>query len=184
MQRDELLVLRDLVEMEKKRRESIYELLNEELIKEYLRLSRTDPVKLDPNDLREIISMYIKKLEFSKSNGIYVCTNAYNLESRVCYEETDYYHDEVDIDSRDAEFKIYGDIETGNFIKARNRKNTDRLIPNIIDEFEESNIVLNPTNSHINMNNYKDVQLDFFEKAVTDGQGKSKQLLLKKYKRL
>ncbi len=183
MKRDELILLRNLVTLEQDRRNRINELLNSDEVMEYLKLSNTDPITIDPNDLREIIEMIIKTLEFHKSNGIYVCTNAYDVRCSINYEETDYYTSPVPINS-DAEYKIYGDIETGKFIKARNENKEDRWVVNTTNEFENNNIVLNPTNSSVNMNKYNEVRLVFFENAINLGQAKSKKLILEKYKRL
>ena len=80
--------------------------------------------------------------------------------------------------------QIYGNIETGKFIKARNPNVIDDHTDELIPDFESNHIVLNPTNSNENMNNYQEVKLDFFENAINIGQGKSKQLVLKKYNRL
>ena len=183
MKRDELILLRNFVTKEQDRRKRINELLKNEKIIEYLKLSNMEPISFNSDDLKEIVEMIIKTMEFHKSNGIYVCTNAYDVRCSICYEETDYYTSSVPINS-DAEYKTYGDIETGKFIKARNENKEDRWVTNTTNEFENSNIVLNPTNSSVNMNNYNEVRLEFFLNAINLGQAKSKKLILEKYKRL
>ena len=184
MNRDELEVLKHLVNHEKHKVERIKELLGNKLIMEYLYLSNTAPVNPNPDDIRSIIAKVLPIVEINESVGLYVCTNAYKLEHRFMDEICEYYQDPVPIDSPDAEYKIYGNIETREFIKARNKNIIDSSINETTTDFENKHIVLNPTNSNNNMNKFQEVQLDFFENAINIGQGKSKQLILKKYSRL
>ena len=183
MKKNELVQLRELVEKEKNRRVRIKELLDNELVKEYLLINDIEPVILDYNNTREIIENILKTFNITKTNGIYVCTNAYYFDCQICYEETDYYQRNVNINSKYAEYKIYNDIENGESIKAirkQDKYNSYRLI----DEFEDNNIVLNPFNTSDYMNGYNNVRLDFFENSINYGQVKSKNLLLKKYPRI
>ena len=145
MKRNELIQLRELVNDEIKRRERIKELLKNELVMEYLEITKTNPVDLDINNIKEIISKILSSFTITKTNGIYVCTSAWYTDWEVCYEETNYYSKEVDINSEYAEHKVYTDIESGECIGAsKESSNSDRR--QLISNFEQNNIVLNPYN--------------------------------------
>ncbi len=179
MQKVELIKLRKLVEKEIKRRKRINELLTNELVKEYIELNNLKVKNLDSNNIREILEQILSSYEIKESNGIYVCTRAYYVYWNVCYEDTNYYSKEVAINSPNAEHKIYTDIETGKRIKA-NREDNEPFIK----DFEQSNIVLNPSNTCKNDNNYDEVKFDFFNTALKEGQAKAKKLVLAKYPRI
>ena len=183
MKRNELIKLRELVEIEKNRRIRIKELLKHELVKEYLLLNNIDSILLDDNNIREIIDNILKTFNVTKTNGLYVCTSAYYVNCRICYEDTNYYTENVEIDSEYAKYKIYNDIESGKSIKAArelDKYNSYKLI----NEFEKNNIVLNPYNTNRDMNGFSEVRLDFFENSIKYGQAKSKKILLERYPRL
>ena len=183
MKRNELIELRSLVKNEIKRRERIQELLKNELVIEYLKVTKTKPVNLDSNNIKEIISKVLSSFTITKTNGIYVCTSAWYTDYEICYEETNYYSKDVDINSEYAESKIYTDIESGECISAKRVANSMDIRP-LISNFERDNIVLNPYNTGNNRNGYDEVKLDFFETALKAGQAKAKKLVLNKYPRI
>lgn len=122
----------------------------------------------------------LTEFKVKNSNGIYVCTNAYYFDCRVCYQDTECFIVDVNIDSKHAERKMYFDIETGNIIRAYD----DDYYSPLIEDFEKNNIVLNPYNSGNNMNGYEEVKMDFFEGILNNGQDKVKKMILSKYPRL
>lgn len=183
MKRNELIQLRELVDDEIKRRKRIKELLGNELVMEYLEITKTNPVDLDINNISEIISKILSSFTITKTNDIYVCTSAWYTDYRICYEDTEYYSQYVAIDSEYAECKIYTDIESSKSITAV-KEEKERYGRPLISTFETDNIVLNPHNISKNQNGYEEVKFDFFETALKDGQAKAKKLVLSKYPRI
>ena len=183
MKRNELIKISELVNEEIKRRERINELLRNDLVIEYLDITKTKPVDLDINNIKEIISKVLSSYTITKTNGIYVCTSAWYTDWEVCYEETNYYSQDVEINSEYAEHKVYTDIESGECIGASKKQNKgDKR--QLISTFEQDNIVLNPYNTGNNRNGYDEVRFDFFETALKDGQAKAKKLVLTKYPKI
>ena len=182
MKRNELIKLRELVEKEEQRRIRIEELLNNNYVLEYLRLLDIKPSDLDSNNINEIINYILKDFKITKTNELYVCTEAYYVDYDICYEDTNYYTQDVCIDSEYAEHRIYTDIESGESRQAT--KDKDIWGRPLISDFESNNIVLNPTNSNKNNNNYDEVRLDFMKTAIDKGQSKARKLILSKYNRL
>lgn len=178
MKRNELIRLRELIVKEENRRKRIKELLKREDVLEYLELLDLKPA--DFND--DILKMVLKDFNVTKTNGIYVCTNAYYVDYDICYEETNYYTREVEIDSEYAEHRIYTDIESGDSISSSKEK--DNWNRPLMSDFERDNIVLNPTNSSKNRNNYDQVRMDFFDSSINKGQSYAKKLILSKYNRM
>ena len=183
MKRNELIQLRELVDDEIKKRKRIKELLRNELVMEYLEITKTNPVELDIDNISEIISKVLSSFTITKTNGIYVCTSAWYTDYRICYEDTEYYSQYVALYSEYAEYKIYTDIESNKSITAVKEEKESYGRP-LISSFETENIVLNPYNNRKNNNGYDEVKLDFFETALKDGQAKAKRLVLTKYSRL
>ncbi len=183
MKRNELIKLRKLVNIEIERRKRIKELLEQNLVKEYLKITNSNIKELDENNIQEILNNILKEFSISRTNGIYVCTYAYYLDWNVYYQETNYYSKSTDINSIDADYKIYADIESDKLIKAvKENKNNDKRP--LISNFEKENIVLNPYNTHQNNNGFYEVKYNFFNSALKDGQEKAKKLILSKYPRL
>ena len=91
MKRNELIKLRELVTKEVERRERIKTLLENELVKEYLELSKIEPNELDSNNIREILNQILNDFTISKTNGIYVCTSASYVDCSICYQDTRYF---------------------------------------------------------------------------------------------
>ena len=183
MKRNELIELRKLVNNERNRRIRIEELLRNDLVLEYLEITKTDPVDLDSDNTIDIINKVLSSFTITKTNGIYVCTSAWYLGCHTYYQGDEYYSVDVKIDSEFAEYKIYTDIESGKSIQAVTKEieSYDRLL---ISTFEADHIILNPYNESENKNGYEEVRFDFFETALKDGQAKAKRLVLSKYPRL
>lgn len=184
MNRIELVKLKRLVQEEIKKRDRVKELLRNDLVQEYLRLTNTEESELDSNNLNEIIEQVLNTFTISKTNGIYVCTSAWYRDCHITYEDTDYYSVDVDIDSKDAEHKIYVDIESKERIHAAKDVKENPITKYGIDSFEKGHIVLNPYNTNKNNNGYDEVRYEFFKNAIELGQPKSRQMILSKYPRL
>jgi len=184
MTRDELMIFKNIVDMEIDRRKQIEELLNDPAVKKYLKLTSTKPVTLDSENLKEIINSILKITEFNKSNGIYVCTSAYYMDCQINYEDSEFTKRNVAINSEYADYRIYQDIETEKKVQAAKDINNPYFLKTIMADFERDNIVLNPHNIFTDHNGYNEVRTDFFLNAYNYGQAKSKKLLLEKYPRL
>jgi inorganic pyrophosphatase/exopolyphosphatase len=181
LQRSELIKLRKLVKEELDKRERIKELLKSDLLSEYLSLTGEEKTSITNETLEDIIERVLKTFKITKTNGIYVCTSAYYVDCKICYEDTEYYTYSVDIDNKFAEYKTYNDIENDRLITAVREKEYDRPL---IKDFERNNIVLNPYNKEANNNGYKEVRNEFFKNAIKYGEAKSKKLILSKYPRI
>ena len=182
MRRNELIKLRNLVVQEKQRRERIKELLANPLIQEYLRITSTEYKDLDESNITEILEQILSSFEITKTNGIYVCTSAYYIDCDICYEETNYYSRNVNINSKYAEHRVYTDIESGQTIKGH--KEDDHYGRPLMRDFENENIILNPYNTSNNRNGYDEVKMNFFKTSIEKGQAKARKLILSKYPRL
>ena len=178
MKRNELIKLRELMAKEIARRDRLKELLNTDLIKEYIELTNTKAKKLDSD--QELLKSILSSFLVTETNEIYVCTRAYLVDWDVCYEDTNYYSRNLAINSPKAETKIYVDIESGKSF-TKSKETTNGNPEKLISTFEQNNIVLNPYNTCDNKNGYHEVRLEFFESALKDGQAKAKKLILKKY---
>lgn len=185
MKRYELLKLKKEVLKEIQRRKRVNELLETELIQEFMELSNIKVQSLDDEDIREILSSILENFTITETNGIYVCTGTFYSDCDTYYGVTSYSSRTVDFNSRLAEYRIYCDIEDGRRRTAY-MKNEDNscLFELLVSEFEESNIVLNPYNSSKNRNGYAEVRENFFMTAIEKGQGKAKKLILEQYPRI
>ena len=183
MKRSELIQLKELVTKEVERRENIEKLLESDLIQEYIKITNTKVNKLDSNNIREILKQILSSHSITKTNEIYVCTSAYYTDYDIIYQDTIYYQKNVEMNSERATNKIYTDIESGEAISATKELGADGKGQSILT-FEQNNIVLNPYNTHQNLNGYYEVKFDFFETAIKDGQAKAKKLVLTKYPRI
>lgn len=181
MKKNELILLKELLINEVERRKRVNEILDDKLFEEYSMLTDTIFEKLDIDE-KNIIKKILEDFKVTKTYGIYVCTRAYEIESSIRYQETDYYNVDLDINSNRAEYKIYHDIESRQTLQATKDKN-DFNSP-LINEFEKSNIVLNPYNTSKDLNGYYEVRNEFFINSIKYGQTKSKKLILEKYPRL
>ena len=181
MKKSELILLKKLFIDEIERRKRINKLLDDKLFEEYSMLTDTNFEKLDINEL-SVIKKILENFKTTKTNGIYVCTRAYETRCSIRYQDTDYYTVDLDINSIKAENKIYHDIEsTQTFLASKEKENIDSLL---INEFEKNNIVLNPYNTCKDLNGYYEVRNEFFINSIKYGQAKSKKIILEKYPRL
>ena len=180
MNKSNLEELRLLVRNELNRRIQINNLLKSQEVLEYLSLTNTPVCDLDYHDIDKIIKDVLNSYDFkkiTKTNGIYVCTESFKTECTISYQDTEFYHKYLPIDSDETEQRIYNDIESGLAIRKSKEDNG-------IKEFERDNIVLNPYNSHDYLNGYHDVRDDFFIESIRKGQSQARKLVLKKYNRL
>ena len=114
-----------------------------------------------------------------------MCTGTYFTDYDINYQETTFYTKEIDFDSKDAEYRIYLDIENGKTAIAYTKPEYFEWKNEILTtEFEHDNIVLNPYNSNNKDNGYDEVRMNFFMNAIKYGQSKSKKLILEKYPRI
>lgn len=182
MKKDELILLKGLMETEYERRKRANKFLEMQKFKEYAPHIDINELKLE-TDAVSILEKVLKyDLKITKTYGIYVCTSSTEIGCSIRYQETDYYVKELAINSKYAENKVYHDIESKKTIRATKEPN-DYDIP-LIEDFERNNIVLNPYNECKNMNGYYEVRNEFFLNAIKYGQVKSKHMILKKYPRL
>ena len=178
MKKSELINLRKLVKNEITKRQQINQYLDNDAVLGYLKLIEGSTDKKELQNIREILIEILKEFEVKESNGIYVCTKAYDQDSRS---PVIYYTKPGSIYK--PEYKCYKDIESGEEIL------TDWIYGPNIDEFEKRHTVLNPYNSKYNdkeikENGYEEVRLDFFEECYRDGQNQAIKKILNKYPRI
>lgn len=183
MKKYELVKLKKQLQLEVERRNRINELLETDLIQEFMKLSGVKVQQLNADNIKEILFSILENFTITETNGIYVCTGTFFTDYDICYEETSYYSREIDFDSKYAEYRLYRDIENGQRIRAY-MKQSLRTKKLLTKEFEESNIVLNPYNSSKNSNGYDEVREKFFMSVIEKGQGKAKKLILDQYSRM
>lgn len=207
MNKLELIKLKKLLQKETERRNRINELLQDELIQEFLSLNNLDIQEIPTHDKWLILEELLKNYEITESNGILVCIGSFITACSICYQETDYYEQEVSFNSEYIEYQRFKDIETNKLYIAYCDSYIEtlvdeektyyprmKIIPNefchkrygryLTSELKEKYTILNPYNSSKNSNGFKEVQKDFFETAIDKGQPKAKQLLLSKYPQL
>ncbi len=186
MKKSELTKLRSQLLEETQRRKRVNELLENELIQEFLKLSNVNIRKLKDDDKLAIIHSILRNFTISETNGIYICTGTFYTDYDICYEDTNYYSRETDFDSKYAEYRTYCDIEDGKTRRASIKlDDLERRYHELSTrEFEEKNIVLNPYNSSDKGNGYSEVRDKFFMTAIDQGQAKAKKLILREYPRM
>ena len=175
MKKSELIVLNKLIKAEIARREGINRCLDNKDVLEYIRLAGISKDKLDTKNIREMLITILKSFEVTETNGIYVCTEAYDRDWHaplVYYCEPDRKYP--------PETKQYRDIES---------KEEFTVDGYYISDFERSHTVLNPYNASredksIRDNGYEEVRLDFFEECHKNGQNRAVQKVLSKYPRI
>ena len=178
MKKSELTLLREQVRNELSRRKQINQLLENQDVLRYVKLIGQSTDKIELNNIREILIRILQNFEVKDTNGIYVCTKAYDCDSQA---PIIYYSRPGNKGGH--EHKCYVDIESKKEVK------TDWIYGPSINSFEKSHIVLNPYNAsyndeNIKENGYEDVRLDFFEECYKNGQNKAIQKILKKYPRI
>lgn len=182
----EYMKLKELYYKELEREKRINELLDEDLVKEYLTLNNLKYEEYDVDNKREILDKILENYIITKTNNLYVCIGEFYTDVVINYEETVYRETKTDFNSKHGEYRIYRDVENKKNIKKYLR--TDGLEYDNKDKmskyFEENNVVFNPFNSKNNNNGYEEVRYDFFINTIECGQAKSRKLLLKKYNRM
>lgn len=207
MKREELVKLKRILNKELERRTRSNLLLQEGLVREYLELNRISAERLQVEDIWPILKEILNNFEITDTNGILVYINSYMVESRICYEETDYYTKAVPFDDNDAQWQTFKSIETGKhyegFIDDYIREEFKEAkqygcYPSIsgmslsefchkrhncclVSELMQKYTILYPYNSNKNQNGFEKVRKDFFETAITKGQPSAKKLILSKY---
>ena len=204
MRRAELVKLKRLLQQETNRRNRINELLANNLIQEFLALNTLDIHELQTDNKWLILEELLKEFEITESNGILVCTGSYVVGCRVCYQETEYYTQEVSFDNKYIEYQMFKNIETSTIYKAYTDKHIQTLVDEeterygrakrtlselchsrygryLVSELMEKYTILNPYNSSKNDNGFKDVQKDFFMTSIEKGQSTAKKMILTKY---
>lgn len=180
MKDSELIKLKKMLEEEKKKREEINDLLDNQVVQRYLELTEEEKVKFDLSDDWLILEELLKSFKIKETNEILVCTNTfydigllYSINRESCLSPTYY-------DNKLATLRTYVNIEDGTVI-------TDKLfdIEDIKTSVTElSSIVLNPYNSSYNYNGYDEVRQQFFLEAIKSNQSNAKKLILSKYPKM
>ncbi len=176
MKNDEVIKLRELVNKEIEKRQKINQCLSDENVLKYLELIGQSAEKKDLDNIQEILGIVLKDFKVTEPNKIYVCTKAYDEDSRAPINY--YFKPDASVD-----YKCYKDIETKKEIR------TDWVYGPTITDFEKRNIVLNPYNASwkdekIKENGYEEVRNYFFEECYKNGQDVAFQKVLKKYPRI
>lgn len=182
MTKYELLKLKKQILKEVQRRKRINELLETELVQEFIKLSDVKAEPLDSENIREILFFILNNFTIKETNGIYVCIGTYYTDCDISYEETTYYTRETDFDNEYAEYRTYCDIEDRTMKTAYLKPFMSSQV--LSSEFERNNIVLNPHNSSKNNNGYAEVREKFFMTMIEQGQAKAKKLILNEYPRM
>ena len=178
MKKGELVKLRKIIKEEIKRREEMNRLITNEYVIKYLNLIGESTDEKNIEDIRGMLVDILRNFKVSETNGIYVCTKAFDRDSHA---PKVYYGTPERFSSMD--YKCYKDIESGEEIE------TNLVYGPYIDIFERRHTVLNPYNAAyddkvIRENGYEEVRLDFFEESYRKGQSKAVQMVLKKYPRI
>ena len=183
METKDLIRLKKLLNKNIEKINRIEELQKSKDILEYLELTGIKKFIDEEIDIREYaLKQILENFKIEETNGIYVCTHAYYTTYNITYEETSTYSVDTDIDSKHAAFKIYEDIESKKTMHATREKTM--YYQNTIEDFENENKVLNPSNSSKNLNGFQEVRYDFFDSCLRNGQKKGKEIILRKYSRL
>ena len=178
MNKNEITKLRKQIHDEIEKRKKINHYLDNEVVQDYLKLIGESTDKKEVENIREILVNILRNFEVKNTNGIYVCTKAYDEDNSapILYPRTPEGKGGVDC-------KCYMDIESKKEVV------TNCVIGPSIYDFEKRNIVLNPYNAPYNdkkivLNGFEEVRLDFFEECYKNGQYKAVQKVLSKYPRI
>lgn len=178
MNKNEITKLRKQIHDEIEKRKKINQYLDNEVVQDYLKLIGESTDKKEVENIREILVNILRNFEVKNTNGIYVCTKAYDEDNSapILYPRTPEGKGGVDC-------KCYMDIESKKEVV------TNCVIGPSIYDFEKRNIVLNPYNAPYNdkkivLNGFEEVRLDFFEECYKNGQYKAVQKVLSKYPRI
>ena len=190
MLKSELIKLRKLYQEQVDKNNTINQLLHTKEVASFIKLTNIDVNQFTNLDISNIIKNILTNFSFKQTNGILVCTSAYYIDDDICYEETSKRVVNTSINSPYAQIKNYFDIESGKGIRAyrpiegvNNYGDRDYYSPYVAD-IEKDYIVLNPYDTSLNQNGYKEVREFFFTNAMEFGQAKAKKKLLEKYPRI
>lgn len=204
MKREELIKLKKLYNKEVAKINRINELLLNDYVKEFIKLNNLNIEKLSVDDKWVLLNEILKDFPITESNGILVLTKSYLTTCKICYEDTNYYKEEVSFDNPEIEYQSFKDIETNkvyiayldNYIQKdiaeSNRYYNNEIMTTsefchkyykrrLVSELKKEFNLLNPYNSRENNNGFNEVRKDFFETALSKGQGAAKKLVLSKY---
>lgn len=192
MKKEELVKLKILLEEELIRRQRINEILEDNLILEYMKEKNMDITKLEVNDLWVLLKEILKNFKISESNGILAYTGSYFVCDATYYQEPGYYPVLIKKDDKkNAEYKEFKDIETNKVYRGYN----DELIKQecdipsleefchkkyrsyLLSELEKQYTLIYPHHD------FEDVQKDFFLTSVEKGQAKARKLVINKNKK-
>ena len=178
MNKNEITKLRKQIHDEIEKRKKINHYLDNEVVQDYLKLIGESTDKKEVENIREILVNILRNFEVKNTNGIYVCTKAYDEDNSapILYPRTPEGKGGVDC-------KCYMDIESKKEVV------TNCVIGPSIYDFEKRYIVINPYNAPYNdkkivLNGFEEVRLDFFEECYKNGQYKAVQKVLSKYPRI
>lgn len=206
MKKEKLVKLKKLLKEELNRRNRVNELLSNDLIQEFMLLNNQKMNELEI-DKWLILEEILKEFKITESNGILVCIGNYIVQSKICYQETNYYTEEVSFDNLYIEYQKFKDIETNMIHKAYKDDYIQRIIEEensyytnvkitpsefchnkygryLVSELMEKYTILNPYNSSKNDNGFNEVKKDYFMTAIEKGQPDARKLVLSKYERM
>lgn len=176
----ELKDLREKYYKEIERREYLKKLVEDEMVQEFLRVSRYNYKNLTEYDKIKLVENLINKKQFQEPNGIYVLT-------RCAIFTPDYYGEDywtVDVKFDSDKIHEYTCTNIENFKQQYIVSSHDYRPGQLLERFREQNIILNPTNSSDNYNNLYEVRKEFVLDSIENDQEHAKKLLLEKYKRI
>lgn len=181
MNKNDILIIKKMLEIEKNRTKKLNELQKEKNVIEYLKLKGLKEEIKNTCDEWYFIKKILREYKIKETNNIYVLTGTYFTDCYINYQETDYYEKEVPFDSENAEYRIYKNIENETCKKAYLSEEFFGYPQILVNEFEQNNIVLNPYNSNKNEEIYEQIRKDFFTETLNKGQVKAKKIVIKKY---
>lgn len=207
MKRAELIKIKRLLQQEVIRRERINELLENNLIKEFMLLNNLNIKELCTTDIWSILDELLEQFQIEESNGILVCIGNYMVDCDITYQDTYHYTRSVPFNSLCTQYQTFRDIETCKLYTGYVDRYIETMLEQensyypkiqktpsefcrsrygkcLVSELKEKYILLNPYNTKENENGFNEVRKVFFETTIENGQTKAKQLVLSKYSRM
>ena len=177
MKKEELTALRKELLKEKIRNERIVALESKHDVIEYMNLLKIRKFKVLSD--KEILEKILEKYQLTATNNIWVLAGTFKTELAKYEEDTYTYRVMVNINDTDADFRDYINIESLDSKKVLfHSRDLD------VEEFQSSNIVLNPFDGALDGNGVNKVRNDFILRAINSDEEKAKEYILKKYKRV
>ena len=177
MKKEELKKLKELINNQKEINERISKLLNEENIKEYLKLTNTEEYKLKDN--QDILKEALTMVKITPTEDIWIYIQSFNLENFI-YDNPFYFH-ETNTENNDTTGKIYYNIENLEIVQATIKRKTNYAL---VKDFEKEHTIIYPANIKGKTNHFTNIRLEYMKNVIDLGQNKAKKLLLDKYKRV